>query len=49
MVFVPAQKLSDINSNVDIKAKLTPSVGQVESDPVTVLRANAPEFMSFGH
>ena len=49
MVFAPAQKLSGINSNVDIKAKLTPSAGQVESDPVTVLRANACEFMSFGH
>ena len=45
MVFVTAQKLSGINSNVDIKAKLTPSVGQVESDAVTALRANA----SFGH
>ena len=49
MVFVPAQKLSGINSNVGIKAKLTSSAGQVESDAVTVLRANAPEFMSFGH
>ena len=49
MVFAPAQKLSGINSNVDIKAKLTPSAGQVESDAVTVLRANASEFMSFGH
>ena len=49
MVFAPAQKLSGINSNVDIKAKLTPSVGQVESDAVTALRANASEFMSFGH
>ena len=49
MVFAPAQKLSGINSNVDIKAKLTPSAGQVESDAVTVLRANACEFMSFGH
>ena len=49
MVFVSAQKLSSINSNVDIKAKLTPSAGQVESDAVTVLRANASEFMSFGH
>ena len=34
-VFAPAQKLSGINSNVDIKAKLTPSAGQVESDAVT--------------
>ena len=41
MIFAPAQKPSGINSNVDIKAKLTPSVGQVESDAVTVLRANA--------
>ena len=49
MVFAPAQKLSGINSNVDIKAKLTPSAGQVESDAVTALRANASEFMSFGH
>ena len=49
MVFAPAQKLSGINSNVDIKAKLTPSAGQVESDAVTALRANACEFMSFGH
>ena len=49
MVFAPVQKLSDINSNVDINAKLTPSAGQVESDGVTVLRANAREFMSFGH
>ena len=49
MVFAPAQKLSGINSNVDIKAKLTPSTGQVESDAVTALRANASEFMSFGH
>ena len=49
MVFAPAQKLSGINSNVDIKAKLTPSAGQVESDAVTVLRANASDFMSFGH
>ena len=49
MVFAPAQKLSGINSNVDVKAKLTPSAGQVESDAVTVLRANASEFMSFGH
>ena len=48
MVFAPAQKLSGINSNVDIKAKLTPSAGQVESDAVTVLRANASGFMSFG-
>ena len=48
MVFVPAQKLSGINSNVDI-AKLTPSAGQVESDAVTVLWANASEFMFFGH
>ena len=46
MIFMPAQKLSGI---VDIKAKLTPSAGQVESDAVTVLRANACEFMSFGH
>ena len=49
MIFAPAQKLSGINSNVDIKAKLTPSAGQVESDAVTALRANASEFMSFGH
>ena len=49
MVFAPAQKLSGINSNVDIKAKLTPSAGQVESDAVTALRANASELMSFGH
>ena len=49
MVFAPAQKLSGINSNVDIKAKLTPSAGQEESDAVTVLRANASEFMSLGH
>ena len=49
MIFMPAQKLSGINSNVDIKAKLTPSAGQVESDAVTVLRAIACEFMSFGH
>ena len=49
MVFAPAQKLSGINSNVDIKAKLTPSAGQVESDAVTVLRANASDFVSFGH
>ena len=49
MIFVPAQKPSGMNSNVDIKAKLTPSTGQVESDAVTVLRANACEFMSFGH
>ena len=49
MVFAPAQKLSGINSNVDIKAKLTPSAGQVESDAVTVLWANTSEFMSFGH
>ena len=48
MVFAPAQKLSGINSNVDI-AKLTPSAGQEESDAVTALRANASEFMSFGH
>ena len=48
MVFVPAQKLSSIDSNVDIKAKLTPSAGQVESDAVTALRTNASEFMSFG-
>ena len=34
---------------MDIKAKLTPSAGQVESDAVTALRANASEFMSFGH
>ena len=44
MVFAPAQKLSGINSNVDIKVKLTPSAGQVESDTVTALRANACEF-----
>ena len=49
MIFAPAQKLSGINSNVDIKAKLTPSDGQVESDAVTALRVNASEFMSFGH
>ena len=49
MIFVPAQKLSSINSNVDIKAKLTPSAEQVESDAVTVLRANTCEFMSFGY
>ena len=49
MVFAPAQKLSGINSNVDIKAKLTPSAGQVESNAATVLRASASEFMSFGH
>ena len=49
MIFVPAQKPSGMNSNVDIKAKLTPSTGQVASDAVTVLRANACEFMSFGH
>ena len=50
MVFVSAQKPSGIlNSNVDIKAKLTPSAGKVESDAVTALRANACEFMSFGH
>ena len=49
MIFVPAQKLSSINSNVDIKAKLTPSAGQVESDAVTVLRTNTCEFMSFGY
>ena len=49
MIFAPAQKLSGINSHVDIKAKLTPSAGQVESDAVTALRANASEFMSFGH
>ena len=49
MVFAPAQKLSGINSNVDIKAKLTLSAGQVESDGVTVLRANASDFVSFGH
>ena len=47
--FAPGQKLSGINSNVDIKAKLTASVGQVESEAVTVLRTNASEFMSFGH
>ena len=47
--FVPAHKLSGINSNVDIKAKLTPSAGQVESDAVTALRAKESEFMSFGH
>ena len=49
MIFAPAQKLSSINSHVDIKAKLTPSAGQVESDGVTALRANTSEFMSFGH
>ena len=49
MVFVSAKKTTGINSNVDIKAKLTPSAGQVESDPVTVLRANASDFVSFGH
>ena len=49
MVFAPAQKPSGINSNVDIKAKLTPSAGQVESDAVTALRANASDFVSFGH
>ena len=49
MIFAPAQKLSGINSHVDIKAKLTSSAGQVESDGVTALRANASEFMSFGH
>ena len=49
MVFAPAQKLSGINSNVDIKAKLTPSARQVESDAVTFMRENASEFMSFGH
>ena len=49
MIFAPAQKLSSINSNVDIKAKLTPSAGQEESDAVTALRANTSEFMSFGH
>ena len=32
-----------------IKAKLTPSAGQVESDAVTFMRENASEFMSFGH
>ena len=47
--FVPVHKLSGINSNVDIKAKPTPSAGQVESDAVTALRANESEFMSFGH
>ena len=31
MIFAPAQKLSGINSNVDIKAKRTPSVGQVDT------------------
>jgi len=46
MVFVPAQKLSGINSNVDIKAKLTASAGQEESDAVTVLRVNESKFMS---
>ena len=46
MVFAPAEKLSGINSNVDIKAKLTPSAGQEESDVVTFLRANASKFMS---
>ena len=45
MVFVPAQKQSGINSNMDIKAKLTPSAGQVESDEVSVLRTNSSEFM----
>ena len=30
MVFAPAQKLSSINSNVDIKAKLTPSAGHLK-------------------
>ena len=49
MVFAPAQKLSGINSNVDIKAKLTPSAGQVESDAVTALRENGSELMSFGN
>ena len=49
MVSVPAQKLSGINSHVDIKSKLTPSAEQVESDALTVLRANASDFMSFGH
>ena len=49
MIFVPAQKLYGINSNVDIKAKLTPSAGQVESDALTVLRVNASDFMSLGH
>ena len=44
-----SKSISGINSNVDIEAKLTPSAGQEESDAVTVLRANAPEFMSFGH
>ena len=48
MVFVPAQKPSGINSNVDI-AKLSPSAGQVESDVVTVTRENASDFVSFGH
>ena len=28
---------------------LKPSVGQVESDTLTVLRANASDFVSFGH
>ena len=46
MVFVPAQKLSGIVMDI---AKLTPSAGQVESDVVTALRANACDFMSFGH
>ena len=49
MVFAPAQKLSDINGNVDIKDKLALSAGQVESDALTVLRANASDFVSFGH
>ena len=49
MIFAPAQKLSGINSNVDIKAKLTPSAGQVESDALTDLGANESDFVSFGH
>jgi len=49
MIFVPAQKLSGINSNVDMKAKLTASAGQEEYDAVTVLRAYVRGFMSFGH
>ena len=46
MVFAPVQKPSGINSNVDIKAKLTPSAGQEESDAITFLLANASKFMS---
>ena len=49
MVFAPAQKLSSINSHVDIKAKVTPSAGQVESDALTVMRANESDFVSLGH